>query len=193
MKPFIYKTAAAAAFLAAAMASQAFSFATFNQGNFSLSNNATSGTTTFNGSFAIAPGSLGYPLFNFTSGTLTYTYAGVPNISASPVSGEITLYGPNSADSMTFDFTGSIFGVTNAQNLGGGATLVGSTGLYSGYTQGVGSISNGAFILGNDKAGNPTGSFQGNFEADVQAVPEPAGIAAIIVGIGALALRRRAA
>lgn len=191
MKTLILKSMAVSAFVAAAMASQAFSFATFNQGNFTLS--TVDSTTTFNGSFAVGPGTVGYPTFNFTSGTLTYSYTGTPNVTPSAVSGAITLYGPDTADSMTFDFSGSIFGVTNAQNLGGGANLVGSTGIYAMYNQGVGSISNGALILGSDKSGAPTGSFQGNFEADVQAVPEPAGLAAIAIGIGALAFRRRSA
>lgn len=173
-----------------AAASQAFSFTTEEIGSFTsiYGSNITTVDSTFN---VFATSGTG---FNFQTGTLDYSYSGATASSAGEaVTGTVTLMGPNTANSMSFNFSGTVTGgVIDAESLTGFANLTGGTGTYASYVSGTGIVSNMSTTLGNNSAGVPSGSTYGAFSASVaQAVPSPAGIIALAIGLSGLVIRRR--
>lgn len=189
MKITAIKSLAVMSLVAAAAASQALSFTTDEIGGFTTS--TSGGNVTVTSNFNVYGTTSDTPGVEFQSGTFSYTHAApFPTTSLTPItSGTITLYGPTMADSVTFSMMGAAVSGTNfSESFITSAVLTGATGMYAGY-KGTGDLGGHEFNVGVSN-GNPYGNTISGFSAQLQAAPEPAGIAALGLGLVGLIRRR---
>lgn len=192
MKRSIIRSTVVIALATVAAASFGLSFTTEQSGNYSIS--SASGVTYNNPFFVFAsqsnPGG-----FLVNSGVLTVNQAApASGPTGTPFTGSVTLVGPNAADTFTFSLTGTAYsGAAGTESISAYATLTGSTGAWAGYKVGTGNYSGQFVNTGVDANKNVVGTSYAAFSADVQAAPEPFGIAAVGLGIAGLIKRRKAA
>jgi hypothetical protein len=116
---------------------------------------------------------------------LSFTEAGVPTPAGVAINGTLVVSSGAAAGTLTFNITGTIYsGAT--ESLAASAVLTGSTGSFAAYTSGVGNIAYQLIPVNSD-----IHIAVGTISANLQAVPEPASIAALGLAATGLLIRRR--
>ena len=179
----LIKSLAVVALVGAAVASQADSFSVEESGTY-VNVTPLTVSSTFSTVMQLVPTSLPE---NVTGGAFLLTESAAPNPGGVSATGSLTVYGTTPADSLTFNFVGTVYsGATDS--LSASATLVSAsgTGAYSMYTSGIGNL---AFQL--ISVTGTTGLSVGTISGNVQAVPEPVSMAVLGLGVAGLLVRRR--
>ena len=173
------------AFLILTMSAGADSiFSALNPGVGNVQITQSGGNDLINYSFTNA---LSFGSVLLTQGNLSFTTTGLININQIPVSSGTAVLSDNSGDSLTFSVVnGGVVKSGPTTSFHSGLSLLSGTGSYSNYNSGSITLQLGWFNLGETHR-FASGGFQGN----VEAVPEPAGLAILGLGLAGLLIRKK--
>jgi hypothetical protein len=177
---FTAKGFAGLSLLGAVAFSQADTFSVVEAGTWAPSglNVASSFTTSMTIASSISPSGV-------TGGTISLTEAAPPTPGGVAANGTLTMFGPTAADTLVFNFSGTVYSGATL-SLAASSALTTSSGVYSGYHFGTGNLAFQFLTI-------PGASYAvGTVSADVEPTPEPLSLAALGLGlVGFIARKRR--